>query len=485
MSQRQGRKRQSYRRRITGPIARLWAALLENPSKSALVGFLSLMFLWLVLTKSLPYALAPNSPDTALALNPNNPVALLAKAEEHRAKLVALTSIGLEKPKGTEDDGREERSNTLSRLPKAKESEAEPLERETLRGEIRDLALRALANDPLNARAIRLLAEVISETDQVHQLMQKAYEHSRRELIATFWLLNDSYYRKDFKATLRYSDILLRTRPELGTYIYNYLALLASEPEGRILLVDRLAAEPDWRPAFFQVFPRSSKDADAPLLVMTALRDAGKPASDKEVAPYLKFLISINRVDAAYNAWLQILTPAQLEKVELLTNGRFESKPSGLPFDWWIDPPKNAVADFVPLGKNSAENAFHIRFGDGRVQFPQMSQVLLLPPGHYRLEGNLRGAISGKRGLRWQIRCVSGSQKILGETEMLLGQSPQWRVFAFDVEVPQLPECSGEILRLFHDARSASEELLSGEVWFSDIRLTHMLSVTAAWAPAQ
>ena len=68
---------------------------------------------------------------------------------------------------------------------------------------------------------------------------------------------------------------------------------------------------------------------------------------------------------------------------------------------------------------------------------------------------------------------------------MLLGQSPQWRVFTFDAEVPQMPECSGETLRLIHDARSASEELLSGEVWFSDIRLTHMRPVTALWAPVQ
>jgi hypothetical protein len=485
MSQRQGRKRQSYRRRITGRIARLWAALLENPSRSALVGLLSLMFLWLVLTKSLPYALAPNSPDTALALNPNNPVALLVKAEEHRAKLVALTNFGVEKPKGMEDGGREERFNTLSRLPEAKESGGEPLERETLRGEIRELALRALANDPLNARAIRSLAEVTSDADQVHLLMQKAFEHSRRESVAAFWLLNNSYYRKDFKATLRYSDILLRTRPELGTYIYSYLALLASEAEGRSLLVDRLASEPAWRRQFFQVFPLSSKDADAPLLVLTALRDAGKPVSDKELAAYLNSLISTNRIDAAYNAWLQFLTEAQLEKIELLTNGRFENKPSGLPFDWRIDPGVNATADFVPLAKNSAGHAFHIKFGDGRIQFPRMSQVLFLPPGRYRVEGKLRGAISGKRGLRWQIHCASGSQRILGETEMLLGQSMQWRVFSFDAEVPQLTECSGEIVRLIHDSRSASEELLSGEVWFSDLRLKRVLPVTPLWSPAQ
>ena len=479
------RNRHSYKRRITAHLASLWAALMENPPRSALVGAISLICLWIVLTGSLPYALAPTQPNAALALNPNNPVALLRKAEERRTKLVAITGIGAEKPNGTEDAKREERSNTLSTLPEAKGSENELREREDLREEIRDLALRALANDPLNAGAYRALAEVVSGADQVRLLMHKAFEHSRRESIAVFWLLNDGYYRNDFRATLHYSDILLRTRPELGTYIYSYLSRLAAEPQGRSLLVDRLASEPAWRKQFFQLFPHTSKNADAPLLVMTALRDAGKPILDKELAPYLNFLISINRIDAAYNAWLQFLTAGQLEKIELLTNGRFESKPSGLPFDWKIDPGVNAIADFVPLGKNSKGNAFHIKFSDGRVQFPQLSQVLFLPPGRYRLEGNLRGSISGKRGLRWQIRCASGAQKILGETEMLLGQSPQWRVFAFDTEVPELSECAGEIVRLIHDSRSASEELLSGEVWFSDLRLTHMHPVTALWSPAQ
>ncbi len=105
MSRRRRRKRRSYRGLITGHIASLWATLTENPSRSAVVGVLCLMSLWLVLTKSLPYALAPTRTNAALALNPNNPVALLIKAEERRAKLVALTTIGAEKAKETGDDG--------------------------------------------------------------------------------------------------------------------------------------------------------------------------------------------------------------------------------------------------------------------------------------------------------------------------------------------------------------------------------------------
>ena len=127
-----------------------------------------------------------------------------------------------------------------------------------------------------------------------------------------------------------------------------------------------------------------------------------------------------------------------------------------------------------PLGASAVEHALHIGFSDGRVQFPEVSQIVLLAPGRYRLEGKLRGTIVGKRGLRWQLRCASGSRQVLAQTDMLLGQSQQWRVFTLEAEVPQLEECRGQTLHLYHDSRSASEELLSGQVWFNDLRLARV-----------
>ncbi len=40
----------------------------------------------------------------------------------------------------------------------------------------------------------------------------------------------------------------------------------------------------------------------------------------------------------------------------------------------------NVMSDIVPLGKTDAGNALRIRFSDGRVRFPEISQVLLLAP---------------------------------------------------------------------------------------------------------
>ena len=138
-------------------------------------------------------------------------------------------------------------------------------------------------------------------------------------------------------------------------------------------------------------------------------------------------------------------------------------------FDWQIARGLNSVAEFVSLGAQS-ERALHASFGGGRVQFPEVSQVVILPAGKYRLEGKLRGSIVAKRGLRWQLRCTNGSH-VLGETDMLMGQSQQWRTFTLEAEVPQTEDCRGQTLRLFHNSRSASEELISGEAWFSGLHL--------------
>ena len=339
-----------------------------------------------------------------------------------------------------------------------------------LRSEIRRLAIRTIANDPLNAKAFRLLAEVSGDPDAVRLLMQEALKRSRRDAIALVWLLNDSVYRKDFPAALGHADLLMRTHPELSAYVFSCLALIAAEKEGSPWLVQELTKRPPWRASFFQALPQHIKESDTPLKLMIALKESGKPPTSKELAPYLTFLINNNHVDSAYNAWLQFLPETELDTLGLLTHPNFEREPSGLPFDWHIARGVNAVAELLALAAEN-ERALHVSFGLGRVQFPEVSQIVFLAPGKYRLEGKLRGSVIAKRGLRWQILCTSGTRRSLGETDMLLGQSQQWRLFSLDVDILQAEDCHGQTLRLFHDSRSASEEFISGEVWFTGLRL--------------
>ncbi len=125
---------------------------------------------------------------------------------------------------------------------------------------------------------------------------------------------------------------------------------------------------------------------EVPLKLMISLKENGAPPSPKELAPYLDALIRRNRIDAAYNAWLQFLPEEQLSNLGLLTNGNFENPPSGLPFDWRMEPGLNAVAGFPGPAADGSGRLLHVTFGPGRVKFPEakpapLSGAWTLPPG--------------------------------------------------------------------------------------------------------
>jgi hypothetical protein len=455
------------------------ASLRTHPLRASLIGTLGLALAWLTLTKSLPFALAPIAPDWALALNPNNPAALIAKARQINERMLSQTGM---RPNPNESGPTSQRINTLEKLPEAaSEGGMDELggERDAMRKQIRQLAIKALGTDPLNAEAYALLGMVTHEPERVRMLMQEAFNRSRRESAALLWLLNESFYRKDYRLALDYGDLLIRTRPELAHYAMSYLARTAEDAEGFPLVANALAKRPSWRGQFFDVLSRSMLQAGTPFRLMISLKAEGAPPSAKELAPYLDALINKGQADEAYSAWLQFLPEGELANLGLLTNGNFGNLPSGSPFDWRIAPGVNAVAEFVQPANVGSERLLHVSFGSGRVKFPELSQIVVLGPGHYRLEGKLRGTISAKRGLRWRLSCANGS-RVLAETDMLMGETGQWRIFALEGDVPLSRDCVGQTLRLLHDSRSPSEEFISGEVWFGSLRLVRTREETKA-----
>jgi hypothetical protein len=54
---------------------------------------------------------------------------------------------------------------------------------------------------------------------------------------------------------------------------------------------------------------------------------------------------------------------------------------------------------------------------------------------------------------------------------MILGSFAEWRSFEFPIAVPD-SGCSAQSLQLTLAARSASEQLISGEIWFDELSLS-------------
>jgi hypothetical protein len=53
---------------------------------------------------------------------------------------------------------------------------------------------------------------------------------------------------------------------------------------------------------------------------------------------------------------------------------------------------------------------------------------------------------------------------------MVLGAVPQWKEFEVPVTVPAT-DCRAQRLELILDARSASERLVSGSIWYKELDL--------------
>ncbi len=413
--------------------------------RMTLLATLALVLLWLILTRTLVAYLAAIQPETALLLRPGDPTALVALADQE------FNTPGREQAeKGARQSG----------------AASKPL------AQLREQVQTALAADPLNARAYRLLgqlAEAEQDADKTAKLMQAAARLSLNETIAVDWMMRKNFENKDYAATAFYVDALLRTRPQYMEYVLAILGRMAESKDARKEIEKLLAANPPWRPQFFSMLGKAITDARTPLELFLALNDTPAPPASAELHAYLAFLFQHKLYELAYYAWLQFLPPEQLARAGFLFNGGFELKPSGALFDWTMPKGKGVVVDIAPRSEASDNQALFVEFGQGRVDFPGVYQNIVLPPGVYRLKGSFKGEISGPRGMQWSISCVEGAA--IGTSQMFLGSYPVWRDFEFNFAVAATG-CRAQSARLTHTARSASEQLISGAIWFDDLSIT-------------
>ncbi len=422
----------------------------------------------LIVTTSLPFALAPAFPRLALTLNPNNPEALLAEADHLREALLKTSASSNASADGT---GEESDPTNPKPFQPAQAKAADLLTRERGLLAMRALAQRAIASDPLDAKAYRLLGETELDPEHVHRLMTEALHRSRRETLAVLWLLDESVQRKDFETTLGMADILFRTEPALAGPVTGRIVQIMYDEGGLAVSARALGQHPVWRPTFLAALPQhiSNVEFALPLLRMLKAHGGLRPM---EVVPLLDFFVATGRVDLAYTAWLMASPQNAPVFAPLLANGSFATLPDGTPFDWRLKPGLNAIAEIVPPRLGEPEGALHLAFGAGRVTLPEISQVLYLPEGKYLLEGEVRGTMKSKRGLRWQLACARNPAALPEETAPIIVDSDGWRKFSSETAVTTGHDCPGQVLRLVHDARFASEQFFSGEVWFRNLTLT-------------
>ena len=451
------------------------------------VAALSAFLAWEVLTRSLVAYLANTSPDVAYWLRAT-PTVLLNLADD---KLNADAATKVVEPVLSYDieHAKQERSyakgiQSIERLDKATENQVSPegaaapqsssddlSESDYL--QIQNWAEQALREDPLNARALRILAQVaehFSDHGKTEALMRGAVQRSYQQSLAIYWMMRESYADKKYADAMRYADLLLRTRPQLSRHVYPMLGRMAENVNASIELKRALEGNPPWRVEFFAALPNLVTDARTPLQLLLSLSNAAVPPTDAERRSYLNTLVQHKLYELAYYSWLQFLPPEALSKTGRLFNGSFDTPPSGLPFDWVFTKGGGVNVKFGQRSDKEGQRALLIEFGPGRVDFGSgLSELVLLPPGAYKLAGKYKTDLVSQRGLKWSVTCADAKDPV-GVSSTMNGSNASWKDLEVSFTIP--PDgCPAQYVTLALDARSASEQFVSGAVWYDDLNI--------------
>jgi hypothetical protein len=439
----------------------------KKPLTLALSALLFIFFFYFVLTYSLPAGLSEKFPTTALYLNSSFPEARVFDVEQNLQALVI-------REKNKRAALKQAANSTDKSLEVAQQNSSETdasvtLELNKLSNEIKS----ALIQDPLNARAFRLLGQIYGlqgESANLQKIMAFAARLSPHEIIALDYMTRRSLEDRKYKTALFYADRLFSAGPGLISYYGPIFGRLIDYEPARRDLIAKLAERPSWRLAFFLYALKNSglKDVYAPTEVFLGLKQTSAPPNEQELSGYLNFLILNKRYDLAYAAWLNFLDADDTEALGFIFNGSFERDISRLPFDWTIGRGVEVNAQVATLPGEETRHGLNIEFGQGRAVFPPVYEVLVLAPGKYHLKGSLRGEIIGRRGLQWSVKCVEGTST--GEGDMVLGRFRDWKPFEFDFDIPE-KSCSAQYLQLKHASRSPSEQIASGSIWFDELSI--------------
>ena len=338
--------------------------------------------------------------------------------------------------------------------------------------EVAGLARRALAANPLETRALVLLAlagEAEEDDRRAVRLVSLAGTRTLRDATAHGWLFQLSLRQGDYAAALSHADPILRVHPRLRGTMLPALMAMASSPAGRGAIVARLATAPPWRSWFLKEYSRQAADPSEPTPVYLALQSTPRPPASAELAPHLDRLIAAGRIDQARLVWLASL-PDQPASHDWLYNGDFQHPVTNLPFDWMIGRVRGAEikVEASPMGEGQA---LRVQFGKGRVDFRHVRKLLTLPPGSYLLRGRAMAVdLRHRRGINWRLACAEDGGETLVSTPRISGTVTI--EFAEPFAVPS-ENCRAQRLVLELAARIAPEQTVEGgTVWFDSLQIT-------------
>lgn len=273
--------------------------------------------------------------------------------------------------------------------------------------EASQLALKALKEQAINAKALRLLgyiADARGEPAQAESYVRMAARLSRREPGAQLWLIESSARNGDIAQTLFHYDIALRTKPDTQTILFPRLLAAIEDPEIRTALKPYIRGDNSWTAGF--LFFANSNIKNLPALVDLIIETGG--LADVEIAKSQELdLLSRLVAESFFNEARRLYLQMPGARPARLTSATFDASDRDArfgPMGWQLIDDPDAGGGFS--GSAGEKRTSLSLFANSATTRPVASKLLYLKPGNYLFSARLSNLDRGDGGfLRWQLRC--------------------------------------------------------------------------------
>jgi hypothetical protein len=346
------------------------------------------------------------------------------------------------------------------------------LARERLIGRDRDgaarLAGRALQLTPLNASAMTtygIAMDELGRQPQADRAMTVAGRLGWRDVVTQIWLLRRLLLAGDFDAAMNHADALMRRENEVPRALLAAMTAAARDPRMVDPLARHMAQNPSWRGPLLVFLSYDAKPpaTDVAHALLTRLAAGPTPPTNDELAVYLRRLVGDQRFGEAASEWRSLTHGAA--ETGYIYDGDFARPPGQTPFDWTYSEGVGWSVDVADAPGQARGQALRLEY-DGVSPPGLVRQMLVLPPGAYRLSGRAYSdGDAGPKALAWGVVCATTGQALA--TVPTPQTKNQWSAFAAELSVPS-DRCPAQWLTLSAEPGDMRADI---DVWYDDLRI--------------
>ena len=285
-----------------------------------------------------------------------------------------------------------------------------------------------LAPEPFLVRGVE--AQLSGNLRAAEQAFLAARWRDGRSLPARYFLAEQYFRRGNVVNGLREVGALARLAPNgvqsLSPYVAAYARNTANWPELRRLF----ASEPDLADSSLVVLSADAANASTVMALADPKRSGPK---SPWLTPLVASLTKAGQYARARDIWARV-AQVRLAPGALIYDPEFRDAGTPPPFNWTL------ASSSVGLAERLEAGGLHAMFY-GQQDGVLAGQMLVLPPGRYRLSAQLASAAGASEALKWNLVC--------DKTGASIASIPLRQAVSAGGVFEVAPSCPGQRLELF------------------------------------